>query len=431
MPKRLILWILAPFVVYILVFVLLMQPVRESLVFHWNQLRYAVWHWLSPPEAVGLSSGGLGSVFHFLKPTETPIFHIIPRTPTPTTGAEIMESPIPALPAQVALQGIKYVDQHGLWNYCGPSSLAMNLSYWGWQGTREEIGSFVKGDPADYNVSPEELASYVTTQTNLKAIWRVGGDPTLLKMLLANGFPVVIEIGIFFPDSFIGGTTWMGHYNAVVGYDDFLQQMIVMDPYIGGSENPRQSIPLLDFISQWRSFDYVYLVTYPFNREGELFKILGNRVNEEVSYAIALTKAEEDTRTQTGLDRFFAWFNVGTNRLGLQDYAEATTAYERAFALYDIFPKELRPFRVLWFETGPYEAFYQTGHYDWVITYATHAIDFADSLGRPLVEESFYWRAMAEVKLGRVGAAISDLRESLEYHPGYPPSVEALRQLGY
>ena len=322
-----------------------------------------------------------------------------------------------------------------MWNYCGPSSLAMVLSFWGWQGTREDIGKVVKGDPADYNVSPEELAYYVTTQTNLNAIWRVGGDINLLKEFIANGFPVVVEKGVFFQDSFVGGITWMGHYNVIVGYDDILQQIIVMDPYIGGIDNPQEGINFRisysDFTSEWRSFDYIFMVAYPFDRGNDLFSILGDRADVKNYYTMALAQADAETRTQSGLDQFFAWYNLGTNQVGLQDYASATDSYNRAFSTYDSLPENLRPFRVLWFEIGPYQAYYQTGHYDWVVTYSTHAIDFASSLGRPLIEESFYWRAMAEVKLGQVDAALRDLRESLKYHPGYLPSLQEIQRLGY
>ena len=419
-------------------FALTMMPVRQSISFHWDQIRYAIWHWLNPPEAVSFITSGSGIPLDLQKGEPTPDFHIFPINPAPQANEPPVFQIIPSsttIPSHALLSGVKYVDQHGLWNYCGPSSLAMDLSYWGWQGTREDIGRIVKGDPADYNVSPEELAYYVTTQTNLNAIWRVGGDLNLLKQLVANGFPVVVEKGVFFQDSFVGGITWMGHYNVVVGYDDILQQIVVMDPYIGGVDNPQEGInyriSYSYFTGEWRSFDYVFLVTYPFERSDDLLKILGDRVDEKISYSKALTQASGETKNLSGLDQFFAWFNLGTNYVGLQDYVSATEAYNRAFSIYDSLAEDLRPFRVLWFEIDPYIAYYQTGHYDLVIEYSTHAIDFASSLGRPLIEESFYWRALAEVKLGYTDAAVRDLRESLKYHPNYPPSLQELELLGY
>ena len=53
-----------------------------------------------------------------------------------------------------------------------------------------------------------------------------------------------------------------------------------------------------------------------------------------------------------------------------------------------------------------------------------------DAMSEPILEESYYWRAMAEVALGDVESAIEDLRKSLQYHPDFVPSVELLRQLG-
>jgi hypothetical protein len=94
----------------------------------------------------------------------------------------------------------------------------------------------------------------------------------------------------------------MGHYNVIVGYDDALQQMIVMDPYIGGIDNPQEGINFRIsysyFTSEWRSFDYVFLVTYPFDRGNDLLKILGDRADDKNSYTMALTQADAETRTR-------------------------------------------------------------------------------------------------------------------------------------
>ena len=42
------------------------------------------------------------------------------------------------------------------------------------------------------------------------------------------------------------------------------------------------------------------------------------------------------------------------------------------------------------------------------------------------IEESWYWRAMAELASGDQTAAIEDFRESLVWHQGFIPSVEQL-----
>jgi hypothetical protein len=48
----------------------------------------------------------------------------------------------------------------------------------------------------------------------------------------------------------------------------------------------------------------------------------------------------------------------------------------------------------------------------------------------PGLEESYYWRAMAEMALGQYDQAAEDFRTALQRHPGYAPALEGLAQLG-
>ena len=84
---------------------------------------------------------------------------------------------------------MKYIDQHGLWNYCAPANLAMELSYWGWQGDRTDIGKAVKPYEKDKNVMPYELADYVREQTDLDVVQRSGGTLELIKRLVSPVSP--------------------------------------------------------------------------------------------------------------------------------------------------------------------------------------------------------------------------------------------------
>ena len=47
-----------------------------------------------------------------------------------------------------------------------------------------------------------------------------------------------------------------------------------------------------------------------------------------------------------------------------------------------------------------------------------------------ILEESYHWRAMAELQLGQQDAAIADFENALRVHPGFAPSYEQLVQLG-
>jgi hypothetical protein len=95
--------------------------------------------------------------------------------------------------------------------------------------------------------------------------------------------------------------------------------------------------------------------------------------------------------------------------------------------LYPTLAEKKRPWRMLWYQTGPYFAYFYSGRYQDVINLASQTIDAASE---PYIEESFYWRAMSEAALGEQSKAIDDLKISLEYHPGFSPSLAEMNTLG-
>jgi tetratricopeptide (TPR) repeat protein len=122
-----------------------------------------------------------------------------------------------------------------------------------------------------------------------------------------------------------------------------------------------------------------------------------------------------------------ALFNEGANRVALQDYAGAASAFDAAFANYELIPQEQRPWRMMWYQTSPYFAYFFTGRYVDVINLATQTLDASSE---PILEESFYWRARALNTLGDSEAAIKDLQQCLVVHEGFAPCEEELRKLG-
>ena len=395
-------------------------PIRERVMWRMDQLRVSLFYKLNPPEK---------EVFVPQEAQELP-------TATPTTAATLtstpeapVDTPTPQptatpLPGEVAIEGVIYTDQHGLWNYCAPSNLAMELSFWGWQGDRVDVGSYVKPFEKDKNVMAYELADYVTEQTDFQAALRYGGTFDLLKKLLANGYPVLIEKGTYIRETTTGKFSWMGHYNVVTGYSDESQEFIVQDSYY--TPDYRIAYDLLE--GEWRAFNNVFLVVYPSEKQDELFGILGDYADADQSNRIAAQIASDEIYSLSDVDRFFAWFNRGSSLVNLQDYYGAAAAYDEAWSYYATLPEEGRPWRITWYQTGPYFAYFYTGRYQDVINLTTQTIDGAS---QPYLEENFYWRARAYVAMGDIDSAVQDLRTSIEYHPDFTPSVELLQELGY
>jgi len=111
----------------------------------------------------------------------------------------------------------------------------------------------------------------------------------------------------------------------------------------------------------------------------------------------------------------------------LQDFTGAADAFDQAFGIYADLPLERRPWRMVWYQTGPYFAYYYSGRYGDVEALATQTIEAASE---PYLEESWYWRGLAREKTGNLQGAIEDLRQSLIYHPEFTPSLTALQNMG-
>jgi tetratricopeptide (TPR) repeat protein len=323
----------------------------------------------------------------------------------------------------MALKGVVYESQEGHWNYCAPANLAMALSFWGWKGNEDVVGPILKPDPKDKNVMPYEMAAYVQGQTNLRVVSRLAGDLDLLKHFLAAGFPVLVEKGTYLKD-LTGVVSWMGHYQVLTGYDDSAKYFIAQDSFVG----PDFHVAYDTMRDGWRAFNYLYLIIYTPAKEKEVMAILGPDADETNNYKHASELASTEIYATTGIDQYFAWFNRGTSLVQLQDYAGASNAYDQAFAVYPSIPEDKRPWRMLWYQTGPYFAYYYNQRYYDVETLATTTLTAMQS--EKNLEETYYWRGMAEAALKDTANAISDFRTSLQYHPGFEVSIFQLKSLG-
>lgn len=409
-----------------------LPPVRTRLEIWMADLRYK----LHPPEEVvfvpqeqvdAINLSVTQTLQVLLAPTNTPT-PAPTATPTqtqpgptftPTLTPPPTATPTP-LPETVRLSGFKYQHQHGLWNYCGPATLATTLSYWGWTVDRLEVGAYIRGSKArtdDKNTMPYEMQNYVEDQAGLRMLIRYGGNLELLKALIAAGFPPIVE-----KDDVIDGVGWLGHYLLLAGYDDAKQQFISMDTYHG--EGMRYDYDEME--ASWRGFNNIFLVAYSPGEETALLNVLGDFADETWATNHALEIANNDIQTQEGLAEFYAWFNRGTSLNALLDYTSAAAAFDTAFSLYADLPTAARPWRIMWYQTGPYWAYYYTGRYNDVITLADQTLD---NMNDPILEETFYWRGLAKQALGDLQGAIEDLQKSLELNPNFGPGYSALQQI--
>jgi len=348
-----------------------------------------------------------------------------PAQPSPTldaTATSPAPSPSPspvessagdvgsAIPNAARIFGL--IHQKQTWNNCGPATVTTALSFYGWRQDQKYAENLLKPNREDKNVSPGELANFVNEQSSVRALVRMGGSLDVLKRLLANNLPVIIERGIMFE-----ANEWLGHYQALVAYDDGPSVFYAYDSFLGtGTNGEGVSVAYQKLDEDWRHFNRTFLVIYAPQEEGLLRELLGPLWEEQGASELALQTAQAEARLnpQDG----HAWFNMGSSLVLLGRHQEAANAFDQA-RRYSL------PWRLLWYQFGPFRAYYEVGRYDDVLSLAQINLNNAEEL-----EESYYWRGRVYAAQGRSDAAAAEYRRALAYNPNFQLARDALSQLG-
>jgi len=435
-------WII-PIVILLGIGLFFLPPVYSRAMPRIDNIREKIKYWIQPPDEAIFEPAGQApteTAVSGTSPTRTPP-PTLTQTPTPTKGPTLTPTITSTpLPDSVVLKGIRYEDQKNRWNYCGPANLSMALNYVGWNGNRDVVAKAIKPgvqDPkldfiqqgrSDVNVMPYEMVDFVNDETEFRALSRLGGNIDLAKKLLAANFPFIAEKGYYEKD-YAGKVAWLGHYQFVTGYDDARGEVIVQDTW---NDGPNFRIKYEDFMAPeaWLSFDGIFIVVYEPEREAELMQVLGLYADAQSATKYALAVAEERILVTKGIDQYFAWYAKGTSHVDLFEYQDAAIAYDQAFAIYNSLGEDdvQRPFRMMWYQTGPYKAYFYSGRYQDVISLAN--ITLTETISKPTLEESLYWRGQAYYMIGDTKAAIDDYREALRLHPDWGPAIQALQDLG-
>ncbi len=322
-------------------------------------------------------------------------FPTVTPTPSPLPSATPM-----AIKTKVQLTGITH--QWQKWNNCGPATITMNMSYFGYTKTQLEAAKFLKPNQDDKNVSPDELAAY-SRNNGLMALVRRGGTIELLKTFLNHDLPVLVE-------------TWfnhdgdeMGHYRLITGYDDDTRQFTTFDSYNG----PNVKISYESLETNWRVFNHLYVIIYPPKQTDSVTAIIKTDMVETAMYERLRTiaQAEIDANPQDAI----AYFNLGEDLTRLGEMAAAVQAFDQArhIGLH---------WRRWWYQFTPLEAYYAVGRYQEVID-----LSQATLKGTGGHEESYYYLGLALQASGQAGAT-KNFQAAVAYNPSFAPAVEALER---
>ncbi len=315
-----------------------------------------------------------------------------------------------SLPETVRLQGITYMRQQ--FNNCSPTALTMALTYYGGPADASPPTAYLRPSPDDdVSVDIAEMTAYVNEEfgNGVRAVWRMGGTWTVIRQLIAAGFPVIIETSVQVTGR---GAGWAGHNRVVMGYDG--ETILTYDSYLGSGngEGYRMNQDVLDEL--WRQQNRNFMVVYPIEREEEVAYIMGEMwlIPSSIERAHQIAIAEVAAKSNDP----FAYFNLGATYVALGQYEDAAAAFDEALNLGV-------PFRIYWYSFGLFEAYYQVGRYNELIDVARRTLN---NMGGQAAEELYYWLGMGYAGRGEYDRAIGQLQNALNFNPRYTPAVDAL-----
>lgn len=302
------------------------------------------------------------------------------------------------------------------WNNCGPTTMTMGLTYFGYNQDQNPAARWMKPHTEDKNVNPWEMVDYVNEvaateyNTNVQALYRPGGDLELLKTLLANEFPVIIEKG-YEPD----GYDWMGHYLLLIGYDDEQQIFYTYDSFLGHGNYQGLQEPYAKIENYWWHFGNLFIVLYTPERAKQLENLLGERTDMVKAYQMHFAEAQR--RAQLEPENGWNWFNMGDALTHLGYYPEAVDYFRAAL-------EKQMPWRTLWYRHTPFEAFYQVGQFRTVLQLINQSKQTT-----PYVEEFHYYHGLVFASQGRTADARAQFNQALRYNSHHQPTIDALAAL--
>lgn len=321
--------------------------------------------------------------------------------PTPT------EIPIPAPSASYIIPQKLHVYQS--FNNCGPASLSMALSYYGIKKTQDELGNDLRpyqissGDNDDKSVTLEEL-SEKSKEYGLIPYHRPMGNINLLKFFISNNIPVITR-------TWTKPTEDIGHYRIVRGYDDTTKIIIQDDSLQGKNLNYNYE----DFDVLWEKFNFEFLVLIPQEKKEIAEKILGDNVDQKTAWRNAVKFSEE--KLTNNPNDIFSRFNLSVALYNSGNYQRSVEEFEKV--------ENLLPFRTLWYQIEPIEAYYALGNYNRVFEITDKILNYHNRA----FSELYILRGKSYQKLGNLEAARSEFEKAVLYNTNLKKAQELLSSL--
>lgn len=310
-------------------------------------------------------------------------------------------------PSNKLLQNNYHIFQS--FNNCGPAALSMALSYYGINETQQKLGQDLRpyqipnGDNDDKSVTLEELAEK-SKEYGFIPYHRPNGNIELIKLFITYDIPVITR-------TLTKANEDIGHYRIVKGYDSAEQNIIQDDSLQGKNLNYSYE----DFNVLWKRFNYEYLVLVPSEKVEIAEAILQEDVDQKTAWTKAVQNAENEL-TQKPTD-IYTIFNLSVAYYNVGDYQRSVEEFEKV--------EPLLPFRTLWYQIEPIQAYYELGNYDQVFKITDGILNTYNRA----FSELYILRGNIYKNQGNLESARSEFQKAVFYNENLTPAQESLASL--
>lgn len=209
-------------------------------------------------------------------------------------------------------------------NNCGPSSVAAVLAYWHIYRSQAQVQAVLRADNAYWGMSPVDLPAYAQS-LGMRALVGYGGTEKLVKLLIANGFPVIAS-------QYVSSSDPIRHYRPIEAYNDRMQTFTSTDPYLGAGH----VISYAEFNAIWSESDYRFQVIYPPSLQARLNAVLrAAGWNKQATFAQAIRWEQSQMASSAfQVAGSWIWYNgyadVAFDEAQLGQYTKAQAALSAA-----------------------------------------------------------------------------------------------------
>lgn len=326
----------------------------------------------------------------------------------------IFSSPVPsptATPYPTVTAKTLPTDYHVFqtFNNCGPAALSMTLNFYGIRVSQKVLGDELRpfqnpqGNNDDKSTSLPELGAKAE-EYNFVSFHRPNGNIELVKRAVSAGFPVITRTWLK-PDDDVG------HFRVIKGFNEATKTFLQDDSLQGKNLTYTYS----EFDKIWEKFNYEFLLLIPEDKAHLAESILQENYNEDVAWSAALSRSEAMLKTDPS--NIYERFNYSVALFHKKQYQKSVEEFEKI--------ESKLPFRTLWYQTEPIEAYYELGNYDRVLQMTQKILDNQNRA----YSELYIIRGNIYKKQGKTQLAREEYEKAVLYNKNMDAAKDALASL--